>query len=175
MERLENMRNDKASYSLFCEVVLSVVVGKSYWKENHKTEKLSSFVTVSDEAIGLLLLENSWELWMEMSARLRDGQEIGRAKKQKHDESGKGLLTRYTENGGHVRKDQGWSDEGLKRFVELVKLVVANREEDSKKEDESFEKEFMSNCASKGGKRVRVQYEPVEVESETRGDDMYFD
>jgi len=92
----------------FVETLLPAAVGSKGWREDMCTKKLSDTrATVSDEAFVLLCLENMWGKWHSTTG-------------SKHDRG------KYT-NGGSNRKYSGWSVEGIKRFNELLRLVVKNR------------------------------------------------
>jgi hypothetical protein len=151
--RLDLMRNDEESYMKFSEVVLSCVVGKSGWKLNCGTKKLSDFVSISDEAFGLLLMCNSWEVWRSMGENAREGRPIGKAKRE--GDGGQGLMTKFTCNGAYVKKNQGWSDKGLDCFLDLVEKVEEDRKQDGLKANcDSFEDKFKAKMAVKFKKRL---------------------
>jgi len=179
MERLKQMRNDYESYTQFCNIALSAVTGKNDWKKNSGTQKISEFVTVSDEAFALLLLENSWEVWLDMSKKAKLGEAIGKVKR--HNSEGGGLMTKYTTNGAYVKKNLGWSIEGRRRFVDLVKQVKHDREGDANKREDSFEVTFLKVVeAGRGNNRKRKRndcesdFDDHDV-NEDDGNDMYFE
>jgi hypothetical protein len=162
MGRLDQeMRNDEESYTKFAEVVLSCIVGKSSWKLNCGTKKLNEFVTVSDEAFGLLLMHNSWELWRTMGDNARQGKPIGKAKREGDGGGFQGLMTKYTSNGAYVKKNQGWSEEGLDCFLDLVERVREDRKHDGlKAAGESFQEKFKAKMAERYKKRMhQVQFD----------------
>ena len=57
---------DAAYSSFFCLHMLTPVVTARVWKALNSIELLSyqKFVTISDEAFALLVLENNWDLWI---------------------------------------------------------------------------------------------------------------
>jgi hypothetical protein len=132
-DRLAELRKDYDSYSKFCQLVLSIVVGRNIWKTTVGKCKISDFVTVSDEAFALLLIDNSWHVWLDMGIKAQAGEAMGGAKGPAGDNGGNRLMTKFTSNGAFVKKNQGWSKQGLSRFVQLVKDVKADREDDAKK------------------------------------------
>ena len=74
LDEIMQMRNNvNDSYTKFCDVVLSQVVGKHDWKLNCGKKPLREYASCSDEAFGLLLLENSWTMWKEMAEEFIDG------------------------------------------------------------------------------------------------------
>ena len=103
----------------FVEYFLSVVVGKRHYLKVSHLQKVSEYATKSDEALALLLLENSFDRWSDM------------AKKDIQKDST--VPPKYTNGGisngasGRSRKFGGWSLDGLDRYDELYKLVAKNR------------------------------------------------
>ena len=73
-------------------------------------------MSVSDEAFMLLVLENQYELWMEAETT-----RVGRGK--------------YTDNVPN-KKYCGWSNEGMRRFNQLIAEVRNNRNKQYSKEVE---------------------------------------
>jgi hypothetical protein len=109
MEDVLAMRlNTNGAYSIFCENVVSQVVGKTSWKSKGHSVLMSNIATVSDEAFAVILLENSYELWKDMAGH--------------GDDYVSKVETRYTKNGAGTKKYQGWVDEGLRRFNDLAKI-----------------------------------------------------
>jgi len=111
---LEGRRKQREAYSYFCHYFLPVVVGKKKWQKAVQAGgKVSVLATVSDEALGLLLLENSWELWM-WSA---------------NGKVGPLPETRYTTGRGKfARKSSGLSAEGVSRYNNLCRQIAEERE-----------------------------------------------
>ena len=117
-EIMQLRKNVNGSYSKFCDVVLSQVVGRQDWKVNCRIIPLREYASASDEAFGLLLLENSWLLWREMAVKDDDDEKMLQKSK-------------YTMNGAGTKKNGGWKAEGINRFNELAQMVKADREKDS--------------------------------------------
>jgi hypothetical protein len=112
---LQMRENKEDSYRIFCDHVLSQVVGKNDWKTRAGKETISSIATVSDEAFSILLLENNYQVWKEDAlGACGEGQGVKASSK-------------YTVNGAGTRKYQGWTPEGLKRFNTLAAMVHADR------------------------------------------------
>jgi hypothetical protein len=64
MEEYLEMRKKPKTFQFFCEQFLRVVVGKNQWKDGRiYYNKVSKVATVSDEAMALLHLENSFDYW----------------------------------------------------------------------------------------------------------------
>jgi hypothetical protein len=113
------------SYIFFCEKFLKHVVGVRTFNGGWKNKAtITDLATPSDEALGLLLLENSENRWIQEFEMEQRGE----------DECDSALpKTKYTSNGdkkakrGFTKKYGGWSNEGIDRFNELVGLVKLDR------------------------------------------------
>jgi hypothetical protein len=68
--RITNIIGDDEMFRLYCESLLSCVVGKTWWNNNSDKMKVSEMASVSDEAFALLLLENSYKMWKGMGEDL---------------------------------------------------------------------------------------------------------
>jgi len=64
-ENLINIRKEEnsASFEVFVKVVLRPVVRKNYFKVKKYDFKISEFVSIADEAFGLVLLDNNFKKW----------------------------------------------------------------------------------------------------------------
>ncbi len=111
---LKGRTNRHNAYTFYCDYFLQCVVGRRRWKKGVDKTEVREIATVTDEAFGLLLLENSWAKWVDMAKR----------------NSGTSTVNSRFTNGGvgkNSRKFQGWDDPGLTRFNELMKQVKAER------------------------------------------------
>ena len=107
-------KNTNAAYEEFCDLLLPSVVGKVKWKRNAHQKLLSQFITPTDEALCLLLLENNWDRWKDIA----------------HGKTKDNLaLTKFTADGkgSQAQEFKGWSDAGYERFNELCRNVIADR------------------------------------------------
>ena len=101
------------------------VVGKRTYAKKSHVERISVFATPSDEALVLLLYENSFDRWKNMA-------KTNNTKKSS-------VMPKYTNGGvsagitGSSKKYGGWSDEGLNRFNELYEQVEKDRAADEAK------------------------------------------
>ena len=146
-------------YYDFVQHFLSVVVGKRTYAKKCHVERISTFVTPSDEALAILLYENSYDRWIDM------------AKKRNTKKST--ILPKYTNGGestgvtGSSKKYGGWSLDGIERFNELYDLVKANCESDKAKGypfEEAFciySLELFNDNASNKRKRDDADDSPV--------------
>jgi len=144
MEDVLTMReNRNGAYVVFCENVLSQVVGKTKWKTEGHLLRMSEMATVSDEAFALILLENSYDYWEDMAMHCGDKSYVSK------------VQAKYTKNGAGTKKFQGWVEEGLVRFNNLARQVKASRKKDclafqNEQKEKKGEIEF-----GKGGKRKK--------------------
>ena len=102
---------DSPSYvqTAFAEYVLKFVVGVRKWNFNVLTQRLYEFVSVSDEAFAMLLLESNVYTYFKTSETA-------------------GIYT--TRRTGHIRKRElGWSREGMERFWYLRNWLLKLRQE----------------------------------------------
>lgn len=59
----ENLRGSKTAYEWFYDSVVSSVVGKQYWNKHCHESPGCIMANNGAEALALLLLDNSWDLW----------------------------------------------------------------------------------------------------------------
>lgn len=62
---IANLRQKPSAYKWFYDHILGCVVGKNLWRVNKDEILGTTTATVGDEALALLLLENSWDCWVE--------------------------------------------------------------------------------------------------------------
>jgi hypothetical protein len=82
------------------------LIGKRQWNKDKFTERVSQEMTTSDEAFVLLVLENNWDILNDVDNA--EAKFTGRT---------------ITTN----RRNDGWSNEGISRYNDLVKFVKKNR------------------------------------------------
>lgn len=110
---LMNIRDEEnsAAFEVFVKVVLPPVVRKTYFKVKKYDVKLSEFVSIADEAFGLVLLENNfakWNVW-----------------EKEGKESAKSIPTKYGQSGTHWAS----SKETITRYNEFYAMVKEKRSE----------------------------------------------
>ena len=100
--RMDKIYSREDLFHIFLRLVVKNVIFKNNW--NHKRDfiKYYKYVTVSDEAFAMLVLENHGERYMHMM----DGKDEPAPK--------------YTQVKGSSSINKGWSDEGKMRYMELV-------------------------------------------------------
>lgn len=100
------------------------IVGRVKWKKHNKKLLINKFVTVSDEALTLLALDNSQFVW---EAQVQNKDEIPSPK--------------YTAIRKHRRVKDGWSQQGLEKFNEYFDLIKQSR---TNKGREKLEQEYLT-------------------------------
>jgi hypothetical protein len=111
------------------------------WKGSNQYQLASDLCTESDEAMGLLMLENSWDKWMEDFKKEMNGEiTTGDKRKQKGKQRQR---TKYTIQGKMKgTKGSGWTDEGKVRFNQFFDKVEVDRI-NGKEAEETFKKEMI--------------------------------
>lgn len=154
LRRAENVREMDAFHWFFA-VYIESVCGKRSWGRQKKHQLISEakvkggnakMVTRSDEAFGLLMLENYIDKWKAMIADedADDDEDDGDRKMPARGGATKkeplrlrGIYT--SKKRGHC-KYSGWSREGIARFNELYKLVCEDRDSENAA---SMEQQFL--------------------------------
>lgn len=134
-DRIHKIRdtNDTDLFKLCAEICFPCLVSKITWKNNHQHVVLSKLITIADESLALLILENNYMEWIEIAK----GNEIDRKAPR---------LTKYTHGG--INKDgtkKGWSLEGKIRFNTVFDEIQIQRDKRSSKELEVRVKESWYN------------------------------
>ena len=143
--------NKNKAYTFYCDYFLQCVVGRRRWKKGVSKDEVWKIATVTDEAFGMLLLENSWEKWVDMARRQSGTSEVD---------------SEYTNSGvgKNSRKFQGWDDQGLTRFNELRNQVQAERMDQSLVEfDDGFLDLQISRRTDKKGKNRNAKETAIDV------------
>ena len=157
---LEMRENKNDGYYFFYDCILRCVVGRIKWKRIIRENRpISELVSCSDEAFGLLVLENGWNKWQQ----IHDQQIVdAKAKKQ--------IKSKYTndEREGNSSFD-GWKSTGLQRYNELVYHVIKNRKSKGGKSfDKNYNEDLINSCAViwKRKSRAKGQGEDVQKREE---------
>ena len=106
--------NDDAILQVYATKILPFAVGKQKWNTCSKMVDYYRFVTTSDEAFAMILLENGATRWLD---KLKEPTK--RRKDLEH--------TRYTQGDILTNKAPGWSHEGIERYVMLMGDVSRNQ------------------------------------------------
>ena len=129
------MRARPEAYLVFYKHFIKCVTKKTVYESNIQRAKTYDDVcSVSDEALALLLLENSWDRWMDLHQQDPNALLPKRGRQQQGLTSK--IPTKYTKGGYKYENDEdtsttgnrkGWSREGITRYNELFELVAADR------------------------------------------------
>jgi len=142
-------RENVVAYTTFFDKFLPCATKKTLWETQIErvasdldATKVPSICTVSDEAFALLLLENSFDRWVDLHIRHKG------ASGQRRGLQGRGLKSDvpplYTRGGikfeqAEMQKmEKGWSAEGRLRFNVLWDQVVQDRADNP-----SFERDWL--------------------------------
>lgn len=181
------LRGNEETMDIFCDTIISCVVGKVEWKKNRCVKPMGQVATVSDEAFALLVLENIWEIWSEVPTEewLETREEtkkksVGVAAEENSDENQKTPPPRektkkvragkYTGNYIGAGKFRGWNAEGIQRYNELLQLVRKNRE-DYPDYDDGYLERMQDKHNSKKTKKYagEKEFEGITVDEDLSG------
>jgi hypothetical protein len=136
---LEGRKNQEA-YTVLFEHFVPCVTKKTVWdirlaqaEINRGSSRLKSLCSVSDGAFALLLLENSFERWLDLFSNHTGPVMQQRGVRQREFQSD--VPTVYTRGGIKYDKTsvtqlvKGWSAEGIVRFNTLFDVVKKDRRE----------------------------------------------
>jgi len=154
---------EKRAFFWFFNAFLECVCGANIWRTAKTTQLVSAaretngskIVSISDEAFGLLLIDNYFEKWQilaegdveDTEPAQQAGAGTGRGKKKANSRR----PGKYTKKAlGHC-KYGGWNSNGIQQFNALRKLVEQDR---ACPQAEQMEKELLAFCrTSAGGKK----------------------
>jgi hypothetical protein len=127
MRKLAN-GNVNEDYVFFCDRFFKCIVRVSVYNERWDSlTTMSDIATPSDEALALLILENNEARWLQEFELQRDPSLVeakASLPKAKYTNSGKNSRAK-----GFTKRFGGWSNAGIERFNELLRLVKEDRNE----------------------------------------------
>jgi len=136
LRKLESGEVNPAYLYLF-QHFIPFVVGVNKYKREAKGSAVSAVVTPSDEAMALLIIENSESRWSDEFDKKQKGGEV---------DGNMPTPSKYTTGGsngkmkGYTRKYRGWNLEGIKRYNEVLDLVRDDRKINQKWFDDVWDK-----------------------------------
>ena len=163
IENIYESTDNDCIYQFFFKCV-SRAVGKRRWNECSQVMRLSEFVTPSDEAFAMLVLENNLPKWMD-EFRFSDSM----TKKERRN-------TLYTE-GSQGRK---WNVQGMMRYVELLKFCEEYRHGANEQKKERYRQieevvktreEIWNENSNRKRRKVVIDNNDVENESDNNEED----
>ena len=108
-------KNKNGAHKIFFEHFIPPFVGRISYRTKVMGSLISKFTSRSDEALALLILDNSWNKWQKINSS--------------EGNSAVMVKTKYTADsqGSGAKKYNGWQRSGLARFNELMKAVDDDR------------------------------------------------
>lgn len=121
---------------------LDIVVGKDVWSKQVRVSKLPSdtmdvngeqkiIVTVSQEAFGLVMLDNCKDKWKNIFDLKAVDSDAEIPKKKGHPDLAK-YQGKYSTGTDGATKYGGWSDKGYERLEEIKEELIKHREQEEK-------------------------------------------
>ncbi len=126
--------NDKDKYILFMKTVLVGVIRKKKWNEMFSVHcnKYYKYITPSDEAFGILTLDNNGDRLICTALNMKDKDKL--------------CIPKYTNVHGEKRmrrnNERGWSKIGQKKYWELEDKIITWRKDNLEKMEE-YHKEIL--------------------------------
>ena len=123
------MKNNNTTYEAFTQYMdfAKDVVGRIKWRNSVKQcHRVCDFVTISDEALALLALDNYEYVWEAMALKFSSVP-----------------FTKYTSPSAQRRTCDGWSITGQKKFNEYYDIVEVNRNSEQRTK---LEQQYLAVC-----------------------------
>ena len=135
-------------FKMIVSVSFPPMVSSKHWKRNKGELEVSNLLTVSDESLALIVLENNYEEWIETAM----GKDIDKSNRK----------TKYTHGGQrHDGTRKGWSLEGRKRFNIIFTTIKTERD---RKQSKDREEKLLQEWKNEGGKKKDSKDGDNEVE-----------
>jgi hypothetical protein len=132
---LSNYRGarDLELLEIWCTYFFPAVVGTHYFKKNATQARLSKFVTVSDEAFALTVIENFYDRWTVEATHKAKGEACNPDSLP---------VAKWTDANGAVGKNGnkcGWSNDGIRQYnVHNTNVELQRSMDDSVKLENSY-------------------------------------
>jgi hypothetical protein len=155
-------------YAKFLTHFVRQVVGDTSYADNIMKVAIPNWVTTTDEALAIVLVENCWEQeWDIYKNEKLSPDEFVRQNKNKaalsQEEwpiSKKAKSCRYSNGGPGSKGSQGWSNEGIVRFNNLIKNIQGWRSSDNGKK--IYEEILAHESALNEGKKNKRKHSALE-------------
>jgi len=173
----EEPQKEREQMAFFFDTFLECVCGAKYWKKAKVLMLVSDavdedgrrkLVTKSDEAFGLLLIDNYFDKWSTTPTKVvragmttekdtdaksdadpgNDNNNTGAENDGTKKKGQERLMGKYTANKSGHCKYGGWSREGTKRFNEFHHLVQEDR---ASKQSHEMESQLLAFCRTQAG------------------------
>ena len=174
---VEKLLHDESAYQEFLRCVLTHITGLGVLnKMNGEKDTYADSVTVSDEAFGLLLLEDRSLLWREVASlrtaapHFNGNKSLGVKREMKITDAYGDFLTLYS-NGGLLSKavKKGWSTAGVNRYNELFDVIKQFRDTPKGEEAMTKQKELWKQDSRAVRKRYKRTVNSNKERAEGRG------
>lgn len=127
----------KKARVIFFEKIVPLVAGVNSWKRAKRSGRnISDEFTAMDEAFALVVLQNSWQSWVDEFCH-HPGDATKRRKAKWTTRAGRGKVDGET-------KSKSWAREGITVYNDIYKDVKEDRKDEKRKQ---FEKEFAQSWA----------------------------
>ena len=144
----ENEGEYATVFKLFAtKLCVPSMVGQPEWKKKRGNVLFSNIVTMADESLALLVLESRFDAWLNM---VRNEEHVQRQEKTDEGANVSGVTVgnkRYNEYKGNGAIQ---SEERLKRFGEIMRVVIRSRRNSSKNGRRKWEEREMENFSLRG-------------------------
>jgi len=158
-------------YLNFCEKIVKCVVGINIFKSNCYSTPFSQLVSPSDEALALLIFENNYDKWQHTYYVDKENKQnnIMEDKEMQQQNKKYEFPSLYTgpKKKGFSRKNQGWSERGIRRFNGLMVAV----REDQNKHSDVFDKALLDFLKTMKGDKLG-QHEILEKANQQKSQAM---
>ena len=117
---MEKLRTEGTyeEFRMCASLCLPACLNAKHWKRNKSSIVLSDFISVSDEALAYIVLENNIEEWKDIAKGI-----------DVRSRSSTNRKTKYTHGGNNSNGTRkGWSVKGLKRFNQIFQEIKIKRD-----------------------------------------------
>ena len=167
---IKDKRRSPEEYTWFVKTVLSHLYRTRYARVVETGQvRPSDLISTTDEAYALVNVEGNLKRWTKEAEMMA----AARGRTLDADERNSLPKSEYT-NGGS--KSEGWNEEGINRFNELVAEVKADRESEAgKKFEENFQKEaaakHLNNKRKRKAPKTRTITATNDLDSDSESDE----
>ena len=134
VEDIQEGRKEAKTWTFIIIEFLRYIVPES--KNCLANQPLQEWCPAAAEALLFLMIENSYEMWME------------EAENDENDDKTPTKMAKWTERRGSGRRFGGWSNEGIKRFNELYSEIKRRRR--NKETGKNLEEKLMEKANELG-------------------------
>ena len=172
MEKLECLRCDKETYTLFMEAFVSCIVGRETFRKNALSEMCSNFVLVGDESMAMLILKNNYNLWKQMGDKMIESGNTNVVPSMKQCDVPQVF---FDEKKG---RGKSWNREGIEYHNAMYHKIIEDRKQNGRKFDEEYlnskqDAEAIAKEQAREKRRPKVMVEAPAVKCITDYDTLF--